>query len=155
VFDDTEWVLGIIAMLENQLATKQEKRQVIEAAREIEEQLPADAGKKAAGYREYVQRLFALSVERLAYREPEPPLGEDLPDTLSRSNAVLAREFGLRNPASIKLKQEELADAREKRVARFVRHVVHAHWTAEEASIFIAAKDELAEASRKANVEVA
>jgi len=155
VFDDTEWVLGIIAMLENQLATKQEKRQVIEAAREIEEQLPADAGKKAAGYREYVQRLFALSVERLAYREPEPTLGHDLPDTLSRSNAVLAREFGLRNPASIKLKQEELADAREKRVARFVRHVVHAHWTAEEASIFIAAKDELAEASRKANVEVA
>lgn len=155
MFDDTEWVLGIIAMLENQLATKQEKRQVIEAAREIEEQLPADAGKKAAGYREYVQRLFALSVERLAYREPEPTLGHDLPDTLSRSNAVLAREFGLRNPASIKLKQEELADAREKRVARFVRHVVHAHWTAEEASIFIAAKDELAEASRKANVEVA
>ena len=155
MFDDTEWVLGIIAKLENQLATKEEKRQVIEAAREIEEQLPTDAGKKAAGYREYVHRLFALSVDRLAYREPVPTLGDDLPDTLSRSDAELAREFGLRNPASIKLKQEELADAREKRVARFVRHVVHGHWAAEEAKIFIAAKDELAEACRKAGVKVA
>jgi len=155
VFDDTEWVLGIIAKLENQLATKEEKRKVIAAAREIEEKLPAATDKKAAGYREYMHRLFALSVDRMSYREPVPAIDDGLPDTLARSDTEVGREFGLKNPASIRLKQEELADGREKRVARFVRHVVHGHWSVREAKIFIAAKDEFAEACREAGVKVA
>ena len=155
MFDDTEWVLEIIAKLENQLATKEEKRRVIEAAREIEERLPTATDGKAAGYREYLHRLFELSVDKLSYREPAPAMGDDLPATLTRSDAQVAREFGIKNPAAVRLKQEELADAREKRVARFVRHVVHGRWAAEEAKIFIAAKDELAEACRKAGVKVA
>jgi hypothetical protein len=145
VSDRSPWLQSIVDKLADSLGTSEQKRSALKAAADMEAEL---AGESSV-FGETLKRMFMTWVEQMRYLIPEEKIDHNLPNTMMRSDAEVALEYGLTSKAATTAKQEQISANREIRINRAVEYL-NAGYIQEDCIIFVGAKDEWQQAKQRA-----
>lgn len=136
----SEWLEGVFAALKDSLGSNEQKARAYKAAIDMEAALPTGS-KNAERFAGMLRKMFDVWVYRMIYLRPEEDPAHHLPESIHRSNVEVAVEYGLRTQKGIEEKQQQIADAADRRIQRAVEHA-EAGWALEDCLCFVASKQE-------------
>lgn len=139
-----EWLAQVVEKLRASLGSQEQKRIAYQAAKDMVANLPSGSP-RADRWAATLTRMFDGWVHRMIYLRRAEGVAEHLPVSVLRSNTDIAVTYGLRTSKGIEDKQQQLADAAERRIERCTAHL-RAGWTEDMAVCFVASQDEWTQA---------
>lgn len=141
----SEFIDQVHALLKDGFGTSKQKAEVVRAAHDLD----AAEGLQVEG----LKKAFLAYVKSYAFLKKDHDPIEHLPDTSTKSDAQVAREYHLSQPSTITQKQAQLADARESRINRCADMILE-NWDIGACIAQVTAKDEWFKANERAEAYV-